>query len=328
MINFKDPQVRYLIDYANLKQGLIKYQNDFLGPKEINNFIKNEKYGFPLVLPKRIKYFSYKNSKKIFTIKKKIILKKIFKIKKKNYIGLKIFFKFGNKFCYDVALKKKYIKQYNYIINFNKNLISKISKLRKKNYTTAFQTRNIPHYGHEEIIKRLMIKKKGKVFVNPLIGMKKKGDCKNEVLKKVFNKLILNPLYKNKLFYAPVYANMHYGGPREAIHHINLREKIGFNRFTVGRDHAGAEGVYKPLDSFKLAKKNRKKYKIDIFFQKGSYFCSKCNKIILKNDCLHKNLNEISGTEFRRKILKKKNFLYARKSLQKYIYKLKIRLFY
>ena len=29
MINFKDPQLRYLIDYANMKQGLIKFQKFF-----------------------------------------------------------------------------------------------------------------------------------------------------------------------------------------------------------------------------------------------------------------------------------------------------------
>ena len=34
---------------------------------------------------------------------------------------------------------------------------------------------------------------------------------------------------------------MHYCGPREALHHLNLREKFGFNVFTIGRDHAGAE---------------------------------------------------------------------------------------
>ena len=48
---------------------------------------------------------------------------------------------------------------------------------------------------------------------------------------------------------------MHYAGPREAIHHINLREMVGFNRFTIGRDHAGAENNYKPLDAYNIVKK-------------------------------------------------------------------------
>ena len=46
-INFLDPQVRYLIDYANLRQGIIKYQTDFLNLDEFNKFSKKPCYGFP-----------------------------------------------------------------------------------------------------------------------------------------------------------------------------------------------------------------------------------------------------------------------------------------
>ena len=38
MINFSDPQTRYLIDYANLKHGLIKHQSDFLDKKNLQKF--------------------------------------------------------------------------------------------------------------------------------------------------------------------------------------------------------------------------------------------------------------------------------------------------
>ena len=105
MINFKDPQLRYLIDYANMKQGLIKFQKNFLRPSQIESFLKNDYLGMPLVLPIGIKYFK-NNKKNIYKIKKKLILKYIFKTKKIDYVGIKIFFKFGNKFSYDVELKK------------------------------------------------------------------------------------------------------------------------------------------------------------------------------------------------------------------------------
>ena len=151
--------------------------------------------------------------------------------------------------------------------------------------------------------------------------MKKKGDFKNEILRKIFNNLIKNIEYKNKVLFGPFIANMHYAGPREAIHHLNLREMIGFDRFTIGRDHAGAENIYKPLEAFNYVKKFSKKLKIDIFAHKGSYFCKSCDKIVLRTDCKHKNLQEISGSEFRKKDTIKKNFTYARRSTQKiYIY--------
>ena len=36
MIDYSDPQTRYLIDYANLKQGLVKHQSDFLDNDQFN----------------------------------------------------------------------------------------------------------------------------------------------------------------------------------------------------------------------------------------------------------------------------------------------------
>ena len=49
---------------------------------------------------------------------------------------------------------------------------------------------------------------------------------------------------------------MFYSGPREAVHHALLRQKLGFDMFIVGRDHAGAENAYKPNSAPKILKKN------------------------------------------------------------------------
>ena len=65
MIDFNDPQIRYLIDYVNLKQNLIKYQTNFLNKNQFNKFKKKNRLGFQLVLPEGIKFFNY-NEKKYF----------------------------------------------------------------------------------------------------------------------------------------------------------------------------------------------------------------------------------------------------------------------
>ena len=327
MIDFSNPQTRYLIDYANLKQGLIKYQKKFLSKKKFKKFEKKKYLGCPLVLPLGIKYFDYSTCNSIFTISRERVKNKIFFCKSNDYIGLKIFFRYGNKFCTGATLKKKYIKDFNSIIKKNLKLIYLIKKYKLKNKVSSFQTRNIPHLGHELIIQRLIGKKK-KLFINPLIGMKKKGDCKNDSLKNIYKYLLKKKLYKKKVIYGPVICNMNYAGPREAIHHSYIRQNLGFDEFTIGRDHAGAENNYSPLEAKKFVNKNKQKLKINIFFHNGAYFCKKCKKIILKGDCNHKKLDDISGSEFRNKLTKKKKFLYARISLQKYISKLKGNLFY
>jgi len=326
MVNYKAADTRYLIDYANLQQGLIKNQNNFLSKKKFDNFLKKKNLGFPLVLPMGIKYFDYSKSIRKFVISKNDVRKFIFQCKSDNYVGMKIFFQYGNKFCSGATIKKRYKKDLNSIINFNKKL--KLSIKKKKNHykISSFQTRNIPHLGHELIIDRLMGLDKI-LIINPLIGIKKKGDIKNKILRKVFTYLIKSQKYKNKILYGPVICNMHYAGPREALHHTYIRELLGFDEFSIGRDHAGAENNYSPLEAINFVKKNKKKFKINIFFHKGAYYCKICKKIILKGDCNHKILDNISGSQFRKKLESKKLFIHARKDLQRYINKLELNLF-
>ena len=326
MKDYTEADTRYLIDYANLKQGLIKNQKNFLSKKKFNDFLKNNYLGFPLVLPMGIKYFDYSKSIEKFTISKSDARKFIFKCKSDNYIGMKIFFQYGNKFCSGATIKKEYKKDLNLIINFNNKLKLLIKKYKNKHKISSFQTRNIPHLGHELIIQKLM--GQGKILIiNPLIGIKKKGDIKNNILRKVFKHLINITKYKNKILYGPAICNMNYAGPREALHHTYIRELLGFDEFSIGRDHAGAENNYQPLEAIKFVQKNKRRFKINIFFHKGAYYCSKCKKVILKEDCNHKTLENISGSKFRKKLENKKIFIHARKSLQRYINKLELSLF-
>ena len=142
---------------------------------------------------------------------------------------------------------------------------------------------------------------------------------------------MINKKFKNKVLYMPVYANMFYAGPREAIHHVNLREKLGFDYFMVGRDHAGANNYYDKEIAMKKVKQYKKKYTLKVIAHKGSFFCSSCKKVVLKNmsSCNKKcKLKDISGTEFRKCIAKRKIFNFADEKMQKYILQQKEKLFY
>ena len=118
---------------------------------------------------------------------------------------------------------------------------------------------------------------------------------------------------------------MFYSGPREAIHHSILRKNLGFDQFLVGRDHAGAENVYKPNLAYQTVKKVSKKLGIKVLAYKGSYFCKTCNRIVekgavnTKKKCKYEN---ISGKTFR-KYIKNKNTLHLLIDLQNYIFKFK-----
>ena len=120
---------------------------------------------------------------------------------------------------------------------------------------------------------------------------------------------------------------MYYAGPQEAVHHANLRYSLGFNNFVVGRDHAGSENLYKPHEAYQYVNKLKKYLRINIEKILGSYYCKKCNNVVIKNSCSHSSLVDISGTEFRNCLKNKKLFKYADYKRQKFIFSFKKKIF-
>lgn len=315
-----------IIDKSNIDQRLFNQVN-FLNKEKLKTFYLNKNLGFPLLLNYNDDCFI--NKKNIFKINKLEFSKMIFGDSDFKYSQSKFYLRNGISFCENGELKRQYVEYYNYISKHNRSLIQFIQKLKKNNLKVgAFQTRNIPHYGHELIIKKLLTLV-DIVIINPVIGPKKKGDFKSFALHKIFNYLS-KAKYNNKIIYFPVIANMQYSGPREAIHHAILRENLGFDYFTIGRDHAGADGFYKNFEAINFIKKFIKTLKINIFAHKGTYFCKKCNMATFYENCKHKKfLTNISGSNFRNCIIKKEIYDYADKNMQYFIKKnIKNKIFY
>ena len=68
---------RYLIDYANIKSGIITHQKSFQNLEQFNNIIKDPSLGLPMLLPLNNNCFNYENCKEIFSIEPSIISKNI-----------------------------------------------------------------------------------------------------------------------------------------------------------------------------------------------------------------------------------------------------------
>lgn len=331
MRNIKNiSEKRYLIDYANIQAGIIKYQKNFLNEDQFYDFVKNAYKGFPLLLPLGLKSFDYSNCKSFFFINKNFFYKKIYLInnrRKINYLDKII--NIPEWYCTGAVLKEKFKKYVKTIIRQNLRIKNKIYSLKKKfSNLIAFQTRNIPHYGHQKIIEYLL-SRFNCVIINPLTGMKKKGDVKSNILEKIFRILIKNNYSKRNIFYLPIIANFFYAGPRESLHHLNLREMLGFTNFIIGRDHAGVGKIYNPLDAYNFCKKYKKKFIIKPFLTKGAYY-SKISKTveINKKKTKKNSIINISGTVFRSYIRKKKIYSFASPLLQEYIHKIKNKIFY
>lgn len=285
----------YLIAYSNLKNGLFKFQKDFLENNQLLNFYKYKFYGVPICLPVGLKYFDYSKSK-IFKINKRSFAKHIFNTNNLDYVGVKKYFRFGDIFASNAEIKQKYKFKLN---KYHKNIVNlkkQINKLKAKGLKVcAMQIRNVPHFGHEAIFKHIT-DNYDCLVINPIFGIKKPNDFSDFVISET---LKFYSKSSSKIKFKPIYSNFHYAGPREALHHMSMRENLGFDFFYVGRDHAGAENLYGKLDSINYVKKFRKYFSIQPFFSNGGVYCSVCKDYIIENSCSHKKLKNISGTEFR-----------------------------
>jgi sulfate adenylyltransferase len=172
---------------------------------------------------------------------------------------------------------------------------------REKGWRTVvgFQTRNPPHLGHEYVQKTALTFVDG-VFINPVIGRKKKGDFKDEVILEAYDILIRNYYLKDRAVMSILPYEMRYAGPREAIHHAIIRKNFGCTHFIVGRDHAGVGNYYKPYAAQEIFEEFPDLGIIPLFF-KSFFYCRKCEGVTHEKACPHGEKEHVtfSGTKIR-----------------------------
>jgi sulfate adenylyltransferase len=177
---------------------------------------------------------------------------------------------------------------------------------REKGWKTVvgFQTRNTPHIGHEYVQKTALTFTDG-IFVNPVIGRKKKGDFKDEVILASYDELIKNYYLKERAVMAILQMEMRYAGPREAIFHAIVRKNFGCTHIIIGRDHAGVGSYYHPYAAQDIFE-NFPDLGIAPLFFRSFYYCKKCQSVVNEKICPHPPADQIqfSGTKIRDLLVK------------------------
>jgi sulfate adenylyltransferase len=163
----------------------------------------------------------------------------------------------------------------------------------------GFQTRNVPHVAHEMLQKAALNLYDG-LFVNPLIGKKKPGDFKDEVILSTYVALIDNYYPKDRMMFVTLHTDMQYAGPKEAIHHAIMRKNFGCSHFIVGRDHAGVGNYYHPFAAHEIFKEYAD-LEIQPLFFPAFYYCKRCLTYANERNCPHgpEFREELSGTKMR-----------------------------
>ncbi len=110
----------------------------------------------------------------------------------------------------------------------------------------AHQTRNVPHAGHEMMMKGAYLASGADgILVSAVIGEKKPGDYIDEAI------VLTHALLRDEGFFLPeihetstLMWDMRYAGPREAVFHAIVRKNLGCTHHMFGRDHAGVGSHY------------------------------------------------------------------------------------
>jgi sulfate adenylyltransferase len=163
----------------------------------------------------------------------------------------------------------------------------------------GFQTRNVPHIAHEMLQKAALNIYDG-LFLNPIIGKKKPGDFKDEVIIETYRTLLEKYYPKDRVMLVTLHTVMRYAGPREAIHHAIMRKNFGCSHIIIGRDHAGVGDYYPPFAAQKIFK-HYPDLGIQPLFFPAFYYCNKCISYANERNCPHglEFREELSGTKMR-----------------------------
>ena len=110
----------------------------------------------------------------------------------------------------------------------------------------AHQTRNVPHSGHEYLMKGAFMEAEADgVLVSAVIGEKKIGDYIDEAIVLAHDNLRTHGFFRDNIHRTTALLwDMRYAGPREAVFHALVRKNLGCTHHMFGRDHAGVGDYY------------------------------------------------------------------------------------
>jgi len=164
----------------------------------------------------------------------------------------------------------------------------------------GFQTRNVPHLGHEYVQKTALTFVDG-IFLNPVIGRKKAGDFRDEVILGTYEALVHHYYPLERAVLATLHTEMRYAGPREAIFHAIVRKNFGCTHFIIGRDHAGVGQYYAPYAAQEIFEEFPDLGITPLFFT-ASFYCRRCISVANEKTCPHgvEERLDFSGSLLRR----------------------------
>ena len=165
----------------------------------------------------------------------------------------------------------------------------------------AHQTRNVPHAGHEMMMKgALLASGADGILVSAVIGEKKPGDYIDEAI------VLTHSLLREEGFFLPeihetstLMWDMRYAGPREAVFHALVRKNLGCTHHMFGRDHAGVGDHYGRYAAHEIFD-TLPELGIQSVLTLEWWYCPVCESVAYEGICGHRDRKQdLAGTLIR-----------------------------
>ena len=166
----------------------------------------------------------------------------------------------------------------------------------------AHQSRNVPHAGHEWLMKGAWLASEADgVLVSAVIGEKKPGDYIDEAI------VLTHDLLREAGFFrqdthltSTLMWDMRYAGPREAVFHALVRKNLGCTHHMFGRDHAGVGSYYDTYAAHRIFD-DLPDLGIKSVLTLEWWYCPVCGSVAYEGLCGHREQKQdLAGTLIRR----------------------------
>ncbi len=165
----------------------------------------------------------------------------------------------------------------------------------------AHQTRNVPHTGHEWLMKGAWFAANADaVLVSCVVGEKRIGDYIDEAIVLTHDALGQTGYFKKGTHLTSILLwDMRYAGPKEAIFHAIVRKNLGCTHHMFGRDHAGVGTYYSPYAAHEIFSQVPDLGIVSVLTLEW-WYCPVCGEVTYSGLCGHeKESQPFSGTLIR-----------------------------
>ena len=165
----------------------------------------------------------------------------------------------------------------------------------------AHQSRNVPHSGHEWMMKGAWLAAEADgILVSAVVGEKKVGDYIDEAIVLAHDRLRECGFFRQDVHLTSILLwDMRYAGPREAVFHALVRKNLGCTHHMFGRDHAGVGSYYDTYAAHHIFE-NLPDLGIQSVLTLEWWYCPICAGVAYEGLCGHPDTKlDLSGTFIR-----------------------------